>query len=964
MIDKCLCFLLCLCLWFASADASTYLNALHFNQFATPEGLPNNKVQQVYQDKDGFIWIATAYGLFRYDGYDINVLKSNLYTPGRLPNNNVICVMEDNAHRLWIGTHEGVCVMDKRTGIIRPMELKGVSKQRVNDILVTRAGKIYLGYIRGLARYDESGDSLVLMSAKNSQGVVPERENIQALLEDENGDVLIGTWNNGLLRLREGNNEFMVYENTKGMDSVLSLFRDSRGTLWVGTNGNGLFKARFTSDLRGMHVENFKHVSSASTSIPSDYVQAIHEDLQTASIWVGTRNGLGVMVLAKEGFFINYDEHSEEHKFPVCNISSVLRDRNGFMWVGSEGTGLFYADTRPVIFQTIGKEEQVNMMFLEDSGRLWIGQERGVGYADSMGKHVFASARRPQDIVYSSSTMEVLLAIQDEGILACKDGKLVRQYKKDRCNFIPDNLVFAIREDLNGNWWIGSYKGLGVRYQDGREYVFGNSGKMRGIPQGEITTLEIENDSSLWMTAGTGQVVHVTGCLNMPDSLCGKSYDLSVGMPLCLFIDRNERVWVGTEGGGLYLYNAREDCFESVHQRYHLPGDMVGSIEEDKMGNLWLGTNCGLVRLSVTGAKKGQVRTFTVADGLPDNFFNPRASCSKDGKLYFGCSRGIVVFSPEMVREEKMNAVPRITDIQVDGVSLEQYEEKEREQISPYSPDFTQELHIPAKYAGFSLKFAMLTYNHPQQNRYAYRLKGFDDEWHFADMNVREVHYARIPFGTYVFELRAANGDGGWSDVRTLKVVIEASFWHTGWAYVLYIIGAIVALGFIGDGFRRLSRMLSLSVWYKRVQGLLKRKKNENRNELAIEIKRPDYTDADEEFLQKAVDCVNRHLSEPAFDIPQFIEEMATSRTTLHKRLKVLTGLNATGFIRNIRLKAAYKLISENRNIRISDLAYRVGFNDPKYFSLCFKKEFGVHPSEFKNNVAEVESCSQKADET
>ena len=952
--------LLCLLFFPKEMEADARLDRICFERFATPEGLPNNVVKQVYQDRDGYIWIATAYGLSRYDGYGIRTLKSNLYTPGRLPSNNVICVAEDTSRQLWIGTHEGACVMDKRTGNVRAMTLEGVSKQRTNNILVTHTGRVYLGSIRGVAYYDEAGDSLVLMTARNSKGDIPVGENIQALLEDENGDVLIGTWNRGLLRLRVENNEFISYGRNDDLKSVLSLFRDTRGTLWVGTNGDGLFKVRFTSDLRGMEVTNFRHKSGVSASLASDYVQAVHEDLQTASLWIGTRGGLSVMPLDNEGYFINYNgAHAAEHRLPVREITSVLRDTNGLMWLGSEGTGVFYADMRLKTFQTIGSESQVNMMLVDGTGGLWTGGNRGVGYMRDAERRTFFSARRPRDIVYSHSTNEVLLAIQDEGLIAYQDGHMVRQYKNAGCGFIPSNLVFAVREDRKGNWWIGSYKGLGVRYRDGRECVFGNTWKSKGIPTGEITNLVIENDTSLWMATGEGEVVHVSGNLEMPDDLRGKSYKLPVNLPLCFFIDRVGRIWVGTEGGGLCLYNARTDCFESVHHRYNLPGDMVGSIEEDGFGNLWLGTNCGLARLTVTGEKKGRVRTFSVADGLPDNFFNPRASYSKDGNLYFGCSRGIVMFDPAAIEETAVNLMPRITDIQVDGLSWEQYGKEERERMSPYMPDFTSTLQIPANHTNFGFQFAMLTYNHSRQNRYAYRLKGLEEDWHYTDAGVRTAHYTRIPSGTYTFELRAANANGEWSDVHTLDVVVEPPFWATGWAYLIYIIGALVTSGFILDGLRRLALFLSLPELYKRMLKQLGRKRNEKHT--AIEIVAPEYTDADEVFLQRAVDCVNNHLDDSDFGIPCLVEELGTSRTTLHTRLKALTGLNATGFVRSVRLKAARRLIEENPAIRISDLAYRVGFNDPKYFSNCFKKEFGVYPSEAKNFASrEVELCSEK----
>ena len=147
-----------------------------------------------------------------------------------------------------------------------------------------------------------------------------------------------------------------------------------------------------------------------------------------------------------------------------------------------------------------------------------------------------------------------------------------------------------------------------------------------------------------------------------------------------------------------------------------------------------------------------------------------------------------------------------------------------------------------------------------------------------------------------------------------------------------------------------LTKPFSLSTLHARIKNLLKAKErtaNDFKKQFAFEIKDLDYTDIDEEFLQNAIECVNRHLDNIEFDIPLFISEMAISRTTLHKKLKSLTGLNTTAFIRNVRLKAACKLMDESKGIRISELAYMVGFNDPKYFSICFKKEFGMQPTEY-----------------
>lgn len=100
--------------------------------------------------------------------------------------------------------------------------------------------------------------------------------------------------------------------------------------------------------------------------------------------------------------------------------------------------------------------------------------------------------------------------------------------------------------------------------------------------------------------------------------------------------------------------------------------------------------------------------------------------------------------------------------------------------------------------------------------------------------------------------------------------------------------------------------------------------------------------------MQRAIDCVNNHLDDCDFDQSLFAEEMRTSKSTLYKKLKFLAGLNTSAFIRNVRLKAACRIMEEKGSVvRVSELAYAVGFNDPKYFSSCFKKEFGMLPSEY-----------------
>lgn len=146
---------------------------------------------------------------------------------------------------------------------------------------------------------------------------------------------------------------------------------------------------------------------------------------------------------------------------------------------------------------------------------------------------------------------------------------------------------------------------------------------------------------------------------------------------------------------------------------------------------------------------------------------------------------------------------------------------------------------------------------------------------------------------------------------------------------------------------------MNISVLLAKIDNLLKKSESHNGNskkQLIFEAKHVDYTSQDEEFLKKAVECVNAHLSDVDFDTLTFVKEMQMSRSTLNEKLKQLTDMTPLAFISSIRLQAAFRLLEEKKKIRVSELAYSVGFNDPKYFSQCFKKKFGFLPKEYTTN--------------
>lgn len=1348
--------------WASDTDIISHLN---FKQFSTRQGLPADEVQKIYQDREGFIWIATRYGFCKYDGYQSTIYKSNLYTPGLLTNNNVYCMADDADNRLWIGTQEGLNVLDKKTGEIRHFVVPDIPNNAVSCLLVTSDEKVWIGTDYGLCRYVAEKDTFIVYDSKLTGGVLP-RTSIKSLYEDTDGDVWIGTWDGGLMRYSPVANRFFAYPKLNKQNSAHVIYQDSDGHIWVGGWDCGLFLLNNPKDMERVYYTEYSHRAGDDTSLSDNIVYDIVEDVHTHTLWVGTRSGISIMDRKTPGRFINYKSRNSRYNIPCDEINSLMRDRSGNIWVGSIGGGVLMVNTKPSLFAfhslDLTKDEvpstAVRALFSDSEKNLWMGiGSYGLARKDNATGELSFFSRIPEfsgiskiptiNTIIQRRNGELWFGTYDGGILIYKKGEKVQVLTEWNTPYLYSSCVSALYEDSRGNCWAGCRGGMGVSRADGGFYKFGTLPFEDGRVAGWYHVRDIveDTDGSIWVATGNCGIVHVYGDISHPETLKYNNYSLSngrlaVNTVLCLRLDGSGRLWAGTEGGGLYLYQREKDCFEGKNREYGIPSDMISSIEEDGQGNLWMGTNAGLVKLyaPVNGALSG-LRVYTTADGLQDNYFIAHSSCKRDGELLFGGNKGYNSFLPVALEGKDENATYLITDIKIFNRSLASFEPDVRNSISPVTPPFTQKITLPDKYNNFSIEFAALTYRNPELNRYAYQLVGFDKDWQYTDANRRFAYYNNLKSGTYTFRLKATNENGVWSgEIREMEVEILPPFWATWWAYLIYTCMVIVVVLFVfrvaknrmllrnelrlremekskaeelnhaklqfftnithelltpltiisatvdelkmqapgyndlytvmssnisrlirllqqilefrkvetgnlklrvspgdiaafvkneteafrplinkqkmhfsvlcnpesitgyfdtdkidkilynllsnaakynqeggyiqvtlsytdnkdfvqlrvkdnGSGiskekqktlFQRfyegdyrkyntigtgiglsltkdlvelhggsicvesdvkqgaefivtlpinrsyfkeeqideeavlpvqktivtneedtsadtaestsaekvkahtilvvedneellqlmtrllhrdynvltaengqeavtvveneevdlivtdvmmpvmdgielckyvknnleishipvilltaktkeedraeayevgadafISKPFNLAVLHARIRNLLKSKERtakDFKNQLVFEVKELNYTSLDEDFMQRAIDCVNRHLEDSEFDQTRFVEEMGTSRSTLYKKLKSLTGLNTSAFIRNIRLKAACRIMEEKGStLRISELAYVVGFNDPKYFSSCFKKEFGMLPTEY-----------------
>lgn len=787
-------------------NANRESNHIRFSHVSAYEDFPSEEVTFLMQDKKGYIWIASSFGLARYDGYRVRTYKDNLFKPGLLTDNNIKCLAEDNDSCLWIGTSNGLNVLDMRTGEFRKSTDPALKEKLINTLFVSRDGTVWIGLEDGLGMYVPDADSVVVYNNAVTDRSVT---GVKAIYEDSKGRLWIGTWANGLFRYDREAGQFIPYPYLGESRSAHVIYEDSRHVLWVSPWANGLYRLAREDSPETVTWEHFKYNAGDEHSLSDNLVYSLREDLNH-TLWIGTRNGLSLLDLdAGQSYFTNYLPGNNRYSLPYNELNAIIRDKAGNMWLGFLGGGVFYTNMHQVSFykddleavKKLKYSNSVRSLLVDSDGTLWLG----------IGSHGFA-VRRKGDvspcfyeldrdfkelpllhtvscIEESRDRREIWFAVASHGIYIYNKSaktKKISVINNDTAPWLPDTYINSLYEDEAHNKWLGSRSALSVLKADGTAHVFDL--------HSTCNTIIGSKKGKIWVGTNHG-IVALEGDLTDPAKLALKWYTLEKqNLPyeniLCLFEDSKGRLWVGSESGGLIWYDEQEDRFVEVNDRFNILADVISSIEEDNSGRLWISTNSGLLRLTIADDGTFSSRIYTTSDGLLNNYFIRRVSGkAPDGQLFFGGHNGYNCFYPEELEEKDILSPVVITDIKIFNRSITDMEPEVRREITTDAPDFTKKITLNYNQNNFSIEFAVLSYIDPSRNKYAYWLEGYDKGWQYIGASNRIANYNNLPAGTYLFHLKGANENGLWNDnVQTLQVVILPPPWKTGWAYCLYLL--------------------------------------------------------------------------------------------------------------------------------------------------------------------------------
>jgi len=921
-------------------EAQPMPQGIVFERLKANDQLPANEINHIFQDHTGYLWIGTQNGLYRFDGYRMKQYRNTPAQPHVLASNVVSFISEDHQHRLWIATRKGVTRMDATREESHEYHFRDFGNSDVvNRILVTRSGQVWVGTEGGLYRYEAEADTFQLLCDQRKTAKVPHCS-VTSLIEDRQGNVWIGTWDKGLFRYNPKKDTYYEMPRFNDLNSAQAVFEDHNGRLWVGTWGRGIYCILNPHDTN--RPLRLRHYTQAETQgkLLSDIVWDLNEDLYTGLLWIGTGKGLSFMPLTEgtDGIFALPEAMLPEPDLFVHGVSSFFCDRRGRMWMNAYERGIVSTSTRPSTFVTHALSHE-----MQASGHI-----SAVAY-DHNGRLILGTSHASLLMDDGATTRDAMIdAVLSPNGAFIGEGRaaLVEEFGKDYGTYF--SILSALTQDTEGNLLAGTWRGLSVQYTDGHGlHLEGKN--LQGLEMAQVADISLSPDGTIWLATQESGIIHLQGSVRKPRSIRMTCYTTLLDTQFQvlniyrILVDHLGRVWACSQESGLMLYDRERDGFVNVGDNYGIPDDDMYSLEETADGHLWISSRHHLIRLLVAAdGEVAELRFFDRKNVIGSDYFGAGFSAvSSTGELCFSGSYAYTTFNGNDVPDVRDDTPALITDVKLFNTSL---------------GHFGHEITLRPDQRDLSIEFSSMDFDNSESVRYAYMLDGLDREWHYTDVAQSQVSYSQLPTGTYTFRLRCTDEGGSWSqEEQTLVIHVLAPIYRRWYAYLLYLLlgGGLLYMLFRYLRERERHRLELQMAHMERQRALnqleeYKQKTYEKvREDLFADICGIVHTPTDEDFVRQSLACMQRHISDTEFDLPRFADAMCMSKSNLYKKLRATTGLSTSAFIRTVRMKSACELLRQNPNVRIADVAYAVGYSDPKYFSSCFKKDFGVLPSEY-----------------
>lgn len=782
-----------------STPAGAAEESLRFARISVDDGLAQNSVESILQDRLGFLWFGTQEGLNRYDGYEFVVHRAG-HEEGLLSNSDILALIEDGDGDLWVGTGGGLHWLDLQTGRFHAIHIPELEQPEIVVVVEDGDGRIWFGTAAGglcVVEEPKTGrDEARLLTTEelSASAIIP------ALAPGADGEVWAAS-DGQLLRVDLEGQDAQVTVALEGVGPVSVLAAEASGHIWVGRPSGALFL--------------FDPVSGRTRSFPEapERILALLPQAD-GKLWIGARaGGLSLLDPLSGEIVTHRHDPTDTTSLSEDDVAGLYEDRLGNLWIGTWNGGVSRLDPYAQAFRTIRHDPRVADSLPDDDvvalkeapdGRLWTGSRNGIlAVGDPVAgsfetvplglpvtTRIRSLAQKQQDILVGTT----------RGLfrLDAVTGRTKPLGAALRAARLQDRRVEALLATAE-TLWIATDQTLIV---EGPELV-----DRHDLPLvGAISALFASSDDRLWVGSAFGELL-----VGERDPVTGRHEFQQGGGPgiegalrdrgfiTSLTEDATGRVWIGTRKG-LARLDLDSDSVTWLDRQDGMPSQQVVGVVVDPDGLLWLGTNRGITRLDPS---TGTLSHFGSVEGAQGTGYADRAyTAGGSGVFYFG-GRGITAFDPADVLIN-----PHPPEVVFTGLDIlhEQVEPQWRDPGSSLERDISsaRALTLGPDASVFSVEFAGLHYSDPGGNRYRYRLEGFDTEWIETDAAHRVATYTRLAPGEYVLRVRAGTKTGVWNPSEA-SLVIEAlpPWWRTRGAIATwFVLGGVALLG-LGREVRR-----------------------------------------------------------------------------------------------------------------------------------------------------------------
>jgi signal transduction histidine kinase/ligand-binding sensor domain-containing protein/DNA-binding NarL/FixJ family response regulator len=779
-------------------------------RYSTEQGLSNNTVHSILQDKNGFIWIATEEGLNKFDGKNFTHFAIN---KGRysLSHNRTQAMILAPDGNIWAGTSDGLNIYDyKQDSIITVRNNTSPLKLVYNDItdLVSNSdqSRTWIGtYGNGVNYFDWAKNEFFALTLPKIPNV-DEPLNVMSLLEDDNNRLWIGTQNNGLYQYDRKEKKLEFYELPESGRHIRSIYQDSFRRIWIGTS-------------KGCYIynETLNHLDPINypEGLIENSIGIITED-QNGKIWIGTELFLMNFSVRSfslsEKFSFRIIAHGESSSRLSCpSINSLFADQDNNMWIGTAWGGLNMLKGSSTKFKLIKHDSEsanslpnspINAIASDKSGNLYLATmgtgKVGLCALNSESGEVkeLAVDKKFQGYVYQSmlfdSQSNLWVGTYNKGLLKIDQaGSSYTQFLFDNSNpnSLPGNDVRCIYESKDHTIWIGTNNGLAKYNTKTRSITRCPISEVRYIA---IRAIKETADGLLWLgTYGAGAITY------HPISREVNYNPANLGIHIVSdMLVKDDSLWIATQGEGLILVNVNTKESSVFTESSGLASNYLSSLIRDKSGNIWISNSKGIAKLNI---KTKEIENFNSGDGLQNREFSERAAAVlPNGMLAFAGFGGVNIFNPMDVTKDDKCPPVIFTRLLIFNELSTPSENKHK--YSPLKQNITLADRIELKYnqSVFTIEFMGINYTANQKIQYAYLLEGSDEKWNqLGDQN--SVTFRNLPSGNYVFKVKASSPDAVWSDnnISSIVIVVHSPWWATWWAYLIYGILIVTAIYFV-----------------------------------------------------------------------------------------------------------------------------------------------------------------------